>query len=96
MSSLAILLVGGERRLTMREMLRLRGFPEDYKTVVGYQTMRKLAGNSVAIPRVEAVLQSVFDALEKPIQTQIAKPKSMMQSGNSCKINRGEICASYN
>ncbi|MEK7723618.1 MAG: DNA (cytosine-5-)-methyltransferase, partial [Acidobacteriota bacterium] len=34
------LLVNGERRLTEREMLRLQGFPEDYKIVVGYQAMR--------------------------------------------------------
>ncbi len=65
------LLVNGERRLTEREMLRLQGFPEDYKIVVGYQAMRKLAGNSVAIPCVEAVLQSVFDALEKIFQIKL-------------------------
>ncbi len=68
------LLVNGERRLTEREMLRLQGFPEDYKIVGSYQAMRKLAGNTVAIPCVEAVLQSVFDALEKPIQ-KIQTPK---------------------
>lgn len=62
------LLVNGKRRLTEREMLRLQGFPEDYKIVVGYQAMRKLAGNSVAIPCVEAVLGSVLDALEKNFQ----------------------------
>ena len=90
------LLVNGERRLTEREMLRLQGFPEDYKIVVGYQAMRKLAGNTVAIPCVEAVLRSVFDALEKPIQTRIAKSKNKILSTNSCKINRGEIYASYN
>ena len=73
------LLVNGERRLTEREMLRLQGFPEDYKIVGGYQAMRKLAGNSVAIPCVEAVLDSVFDALEKPIQPQIIKPKTAIQ-----------------
>ena len=59
------LLVNGERRLTEREMLRLQGFPEDYKIAVGYQAMRKLAGNTVAIPCVEAVLQSVFEVLER-------------------------------
>jgi DNA (cytosine-5)-methyltransferase 1 len=90
------LLVNGERRLTEREMLRLQGFPEDYKIVVGYQAMGKLAGNLVAIPCVEAVLQSVFDALGRPIQTRIAKPKIMIQSANSCKINRGETYANYN
>lgn len=67
------LLVNGERRLTEREMLRLQGFPEDYKIVVGYQSMRKLAGNTVAIPCVEAVLHSVFEALEKPYRTRKVK-----------------------
>lgn len=65
------LLVNGERRLTEREMLRLQGFPEDYKIVAGYQAMRKLAGNSVAIPCVEAVLKSVFEALEKNFQIKL-------------------------
>lgn len=73
------LLVNGERRLTEREMLRLQGFPEDYKIVVGYQAMRKLAGNSVAIPCVEAVLNSVFEALAKPIQKQALKTKTAIQ-----------------
>ena len=44
------LLVNGIRRLTSREMLRLQGFPETFKIVVGYQAMRKLTGNSVAVP----------------------------------------------
>ena len=73
------LLVNGERRLTEREMLRLQGFPEDYKIVVGYQAMRKLAGNSVAIPCVEAVLNSVLDALEKSNKTQTTKTKPVIQ-----------------
>lgn len=78
------LLVNGERRLTEREMLRLQGFPEDYKIVVSYQAMRKLTGNTVAIPCVEAVLYSVFDALEKPIQTQ--KPKTAIQQSLFAQI----------
>ena len=80
------LLVNGERRLTEREMLRLQGFPEDYKIVVGYGAMRKLAGNTVAIPCVEAVLQSVFDALNKPIQTQMMKPKLAIQESLFAQI----------
>jgi DNA (cytosine-5)-methyltransferase 1 len=73
------LLVNGERRLTEREMLRLQGFPEDYKIVVGYGAMRKLAGNTVAIPCVEAVLQSVFETLEKPVEPQKIKRKVAVQ-----------------
>lgn len=80
------LLVNGERRLTEREMLRLQGFPEDYKIVVGYQAMRKLAGNSVAIPCVEAVIKSVLDALERPIQTQTIKQKVTIQESLFAQI----------
>ncbi len=58
------LLVDGERRLTEREMLRLQGFPESYKIVRTYQAMRKLTGNSVAVPVVEAVVRSVLNALK--------------------------------
>ena len=57
------LLVDGVRRLTPREMLRLQGFPEDYKIVVSYQAMRKLAGNSVPIPMIQAVVGNLMDAL---------------------------------
>ena len=80
------LLVNGERRLTEREMLRLQGFPEDYKIVVGYQAMRKLAGNTVAIPCVEAVLQSVFNAFESPLQAQTIKTKSPFQESLFAQI----------
>jgi len=58
------LLVDGERRLTEREMLRLQGFPDAYKIVCGYAAMRKLTGNSVAVPAVEAVIRSVLNALD--------------------------------
>lgn len=58
------LLVDGERRLTEREMLRLQGFPDTFKIVRGYAAMRKLTGNSVAIPVVEAVVQSVVEAIQ--------------------------------
>lgn len=57
------LLVDGKRRLTEREMLRLQGFPESYRTVGSYQAMRKLTGNSVAIPCVAAIVESVLDVI---------------------------------
>ena len=59
------LLVNGERRLTEREMLRLQGFPDSYKIVCGYAAMRRLTGNSVAIPVVKAILHAVLDALQQ-------------------------------
>jgi DNA (cytosine-5)-methyltransferase 1 len=57
------LLVNGERRLTEREMLRLQGFPESFKITAGYGAMRKLAGNSVAVPVVKAIMKNVIEAL---------------------------------
>ncbi|WP_373544011.1 DNA cytosine methyltransferase [Chamaesiphon sp.] len=59
------LLVNGKRRLTSREMLRLQGFPETFKIVVSYQAMRKLTGNSVAIPVIEAVASNMIDAIKQ-------------------------------
>lgn len=59
------LLVNGKRRLTSREMLRLQGFPENFKIVVSYQAMRKLTGNSVAVPVIEAVAGKMIEAIQK-------------------------------
>lgn len=61
------LLVNGERRLTEREMLRLQGFPDNYKIPTGYSAARKLIGNSVPVPCVTAVFRSVMDALASPV-----------------------------
>ena len=44
-------------------MLRLQGFPESYKIVGSYQTMRKLTGNAIAIPCVYTVIDSVINAI---------------------------------
>jgi DNA (cytosine-5)-methyltransferase 1 len=57
------LLVNGERRLTPREMLRLQGFPDSYKIVCGDHQTRKQAGNSVAVPVVQAVIDAVLRAV---------------------------------
>lgn len=59
------LLVNGKRRLTSREMLRLQGFPETFKIVVSYQAMRKLTGNSVAVPVIEAVAGKMVEAIQQ-------------------------------
>lgn len=74
------LLVNGERRLTEREMLRLNGFPDDYEIVCGYAAMRKLAGNSVVVPCVAAVVGSVLDALERR-QPSERRPQKVVKSG---------------
>ncbi len=63
------LLVNGQRRLTEREMLRLQGFPEDFRIVCGYHAMRRLVGNSVAVPCVRAVVQAALAAFADPQPT---------------------------
>lgn len=50
------LLVNGERRLTGREMLRLQGFPDTFRTEGSYSTIRKQAGNSLPVPVAESVI----------------------------------------
>lgn len=56
------LLVNGERRLTMREMLRLQGFPDSFNIVCNYSQTRKQAGNSLPVPVAKAVLKNLFIA----------------------------------
>ena len=58
------MLVDGERRFTEREMLRLQGFPDDFRLDgIGYTGVRALVGNSVPVPVVAAVIASVLSAL---------------------------------
>ena len=58
------LLVNGERRLTSREMLRLQGFPEEFKIVCSYTQARKQAGNSLPVPVAQAVIKNTLEACE--------------------------------
>ena len=57
------ILINDERRPTEREMLRLQGFPEDFKVVVPYSKIRQQCGNSVAVPVIEAVAREMITAL---------------------------------
>ncbi|MCU0389823.1 MAG: DNA cytosine methyltransferase [Thermoflexibacter sp.] len=59
------LLVNGNRRLTEREMLRLQGFPENFKITTSYTAMRKLTGNSVAVPVIRAVAKQMLEAIKQ-------------------------------
>lgn len=54
------LLVDGKRRLTSRELLRLQGFPDNFKIVVSNQQIRRQTGNSVAIPVIRAVAERML------------------------------------
>ncbi len=59
------LLVNGKRRLTPREMLRLQGFPETFKIIVNDSQLRKQVGNSVVIPKIEAVAKAMVKCLRE-------------------------------
>lgn len=59
------LLINNERRPTERELLRLQGFPEDYKVVVSYGAIKKQTGNSVAVPVIKAVARQMLKALRE-------------------------------
>lgn len=51
------LLVDGERRLTPREMLRLQGFPDEFKIVVSDAQARKQAGNAIPVSMAAKVIE---------------------------------------
>lgn len=57
------ILINDERRPTERELLRLQGFPEDFKIVVPYGKLRQQCGNSVAVPMIEEVAREMISAL---------------------------------
>jgi len=58
------LVVNGTRRLTGREMLRLQGFPDSFKANLPYSGVRKVVGNSVSIPVIEAIAKEMITALQ--------------------------------
>lgn len=70
------LVVNGERRLTSREMLRLQGFPSWFKIPLPYSQARKVAGNAVSVPVIEAIGGQIVKALteSKPAMTKKQAP----------------------
>jgi len=82
------LTVNGERRLTPREMLRLQGFTDTFKIVVSDIQARKQAGNSVVIPKIEAVARAMTQAMSQ-------KPQRMLVQAdlfNEQKIDKIYAC----
>lgn len=74
------LLVNGVRRLTPREMLRLQGFPEDFKIVGSYTAFRKLVGNSVPIPMIQASATNMLSAMETGEPIPILKQAKLVEA----------------
>lgn len=58
---------GGLRRLTIREGLRLFGYPEGYEIPTNETEAFDLLGNTVAIPVVEAIASRVAEKCKKDI-----------------------------
>lgn len=77
------ILVNNERRPSARELLRLQGFPDEFKIVVPYSSIRKQTGNSVAVPVIKAVAKEMLNALSK-YETE----KENVNSGTSKKCIR--------
>ena len=65
------LLVNGERRLTPVEMLRLQGFPENFKIVCADSQIRKQAGNAVPVSVVERLVERVLPLLPEGSQKKV-------------------------
>ena len=57
------ILINDERRPSPREMLRIQGFPDEFRIVVGYGHIKHQTGNSVAVPVIRAVAEKVVEKL---------------------------------
>ena len=56
-------LIGEYRRLTVRECLRLMGFPESFSVAGSSMQSYKQIGNSVAVPEVEMIAHRMLKVL---------------------------------
>lgn len=59
------ILINDERRPSAREMLRIQGFPDEFKIVVNYGQIKHQTGNSVAVPVIRAVAERVIAKLKE-------------------------------
>lgn len=57
----------GIRQLTLREGLRLFGYPDDYKFNVSIEDGYDLLGNTVVVPVIKAVSERVLDIYKKEV-----------------------------
>lgn len=58
------ILINDERRPTERELLRIQGFPDEFKIVVSYGHIKHQTGNSVAVPVIKAVAKQMIKTLK--------------------------------
>lgn len=64
------LLVNGRRRPSSRELLRLQGFPDNYKIAVSHGEIRRQTGNSVAVPMVREIAKRINKILTSNYSSQ--------------------------
>jgi DNA (cytosine-5)-methyltransferase 1 len=77
MNKLAVIDGSGIRKLTIREGLRLFGFPENYQINLPLAKAFDLLGNTVVVPVIEEITKRII------IQKLIATPN---QSYNLCPV----------
>jgi len=56
------------RRLTVIEMLRLQGVPDDFKMPLPYSSARKVIGNSVIVPVIQAIASEIFKVFQNKLR----------------------------
>ena len=59
------LLVNGKRRPSSRELLRLQGFPDNYRISVSHGEIRRQTGNSVAVPMIRQIAIKIDTILKQ-------------------------------
>lgn len=59
------LLVNGKRRPSSRELLRLQGFPDEYRISVSHGEIRRQTGNSVAVPMIRQIALKIDSILKQ-------------------------------
>jgi len=57
------ILINNVRRPSAREMLRIQGFPDEFRIVVNYSHIKRQTGNSVAVPMIKAVAGRLVNAM---------------------------------
>lgn len=80
-ASFNYLLVNGVRRPSSRELLRLQGFPENYRIVVSHQNIRRQTGNSVAVPMIRMVARKI-DEIIKMKEYETSRTERLKKTAN--------------
>lgn len=74
------------RRLTPRECARLQGFPDSFRIEVSDTAAYKQFGNSVALPVVQKIAQSIINTLDKNTQQGVKEEEVLVHARGKQKI----------